>query len=265
MNPATSRLEPRQQRLALIAWPVMLSVSLLPDILFQELTGSRPAWLFGAKLVLLAILLLASLFWRVLRPLRLYFGVLLALYLVEWGVNRFYEALNYQDWFAGANSFVQQVGPGQVTGTTAAVLMALIMLAALGRFDRFFLVKGRLDAPAQPIPFILTRPPSWRILGPAIAGAMCLGLVAFVFVFGRPPRRNRWRRCCRCCLWCCFSRPVTPLARRCSTARLGWPRSKVRSALRKRYYSPPPSSASRITTACPTASWGASWLSSPAG
>lgn len=171
----------------LIAWLVMLLVSSLPNILFLELTGSLPNWLFWAKLVLIVALLLGSLFSESLRPLRLFFGVLLSFYLLEWGVARLFDALEYGNWFANANPFVQQIGLVQVTRTTAAVLMALVMLAVFRRLDRFFLVKGRLDAPARPIPFILTRPPSWRILGPAITGAMCLGLVVFIFVFGSPP------------------------------------------------------------------------------
>jgi membrane protease YdiL (CAAX protease family) len=171
----------------LIAWPVMLFVSMLPDILFQEVTGHLPAWLFGAKLALIAALLVGSLFWENLRPLRLFFGFLLALFILTWGVTRVFDGWNYRSWLAAASPFVQQVGLVQITRTTTAILMALVMLALFRRFDRFFLVKGRLDAPAQPIPFILTRPPSWRTLGPAIAGAMCLGLLVFVFAFGRPP------------------------------------------------------------------------------
>lgn len=187
MNSTVAVARPVLNFWTLIAWPVMLFVSMLPDILLQELTGHLPDWLFGAKLALITALLLGSLFWENLRPLRLFFGVLLTLFILEWGVMRFFDGLSYRSWLAAASPFVQQVGVVQITRTTTAILMTLVMLAVFRRFDRFFLVKGRLDAPAQPIPFILTRPPSWRVLGPAIAGAMCLGLLVFVFAFGRPP------------------------------------------------------------------------------
>jgi membrane protease YdiL (CAAX protease family) len=154
--------------------------------LFQELTGSLPSWLFPAKLAVLAALLLASLAWPKLRPLRMFFGVLLGLYLLEWGVGRVYNSPAYLAWFATASPFVRQLAPGQILRMAAALLLALGMLIVLRRFDRFFLVKGNLDAPAQPIPLVIDRPPSWRKLGPAITGAMCLGLVVFIFVFGRP-------------------------------------------------------------------------------
>ena len=36
-----------------IAWSITLLVSMLPDILFRELTGGLPAWLFWTKLGLM--------------------------------------------------------------------------------------------------------------------------------------------------------------------------------------------------------------------
>lgn len=192
MTIAVSNVRFSKNPSALIAWPAMLLVSMLPDILFLELSGSLPSWLFWAKLALIGTLLLLSLFRENLHPLRLFFGVLLALYLIEWGVASFFGAVQYSNWFANADPFIQQVGMVQVERMTAACLMVLVMLAVFHRFDRFFLVKGRLDAPAKPIPLIFTHPPSWRILGPAIAGAMSLGLVAFVFIFGNPPSLGSW-------------------------------------------------------------------------
>jgi hypothetical protein len=170
-----------------LAWGVTLLVSLLPDILFREVSGSSPAWLFWAKVGIAAALLGLSLLWKRLRALWLFAAVVLAVLLLEWGVARFYLAVGPIHWPAGASSFVRSVGSVQLVRTTAAVLLVLVMWVLLRRFDRFFLVKGRLDAPAEPIPWILDKPPSWRTLGPAIAGAMCLGLLVFVFVLGTPP------------------------------------------------------------------------------
>jgi membrane protease YdiL (CAAX protease family) len=166
---------------------VTLLVSQLPDVLFQELGGGLPAWLFWAKMDLICGALLASLFWKNLRALRLFFAVLLALYLIEWGADRFYQTLNYTNLLSGASSFVQSVGAVQIQRATEGILMLVVMLALVRRLDRFFFVKGKLDATAEPIPLIMDKPSSWRILGPFIAGAMCLGLLVFVFVFGGLP------------------------------------------------------------------------------
>jgi hypothetical protein len=168
-------------------WVVTLLISQLPDILFRELTGDIPVWLFWFKVGLIGGSLLISLFWKSLRALWLYFAVLLSVYLLEWGVELAYRALHYSAWFATASPFLQEMLAVQLPRATMGVATALIALALMGSFGRFFFVRGTLDAPAQPIPLVLTRPPAWHMLGPAITGAMCLGLVGFVFAFGKPP------------------------------------------------------------------------------
>ena len=78
----------------------------------------------------------------------------------------------------------------QISRATTGILLVLIMLTLMRRFDRFFLVKGKLDAQAAPIPLIPSKPVSWRILGPAIAGALCLGQFVFIFAFGNLPSQQ---------------------------------------------------------------------------
>ena len=176
-----------------IAWAATLLISLLPDILFRELTGSLPAWIYWVKVGLILALLFASLLWRPLRSLALFFAVLLAVYLVEGLVNQFFQRLNYPAWLKGAPAFVQSVGAVQIPRLASSILLVLVMLVLFLRFDRFFLAKGRLDASAAPIPLIMSRPGSWRILGPAIAGAMCLGLLVFTVAFGSLPSAQSLR------------------------------------------------------------------------
>jgi membrane protease YdiL (CAAX protease family) len=170
-----------------IAWAVTLLVSLLPDILFRELTGSLPAWLYWAKLGLVIALLLASLVWKNLRPLWLFSAVLLTVYLLEGLVGQFFQSLNYSAWLRNASPFVKDIGSVQIPRATTSLLLVLIMLVLMRRPGRFFLVKGKLDALAAPIPLLFGKPVKWSILGPAVAGAMCLGLLVFIFAFGSLP------------------------------------------------------------------------------
>jgi len=53
------------------------------------------------------------------------------LYLLEWGVARFFDVLGFSNWLANAHPFIQQVGLVQIARTTAAVLMVLVMLSVL--------------------------------------------------------------------------------------------------------------------------------------
>lgn len=165
----------------------MLLISLLPDILFKELTGSLPSWLFWTKNAFLVVAILTGLAWKPLGSLRRFFSVVLALHLLEWGVNSLLNALHYQNWLAGAAPFIQDVGSVQIARVLSAVGMVLVSLVLLGSPRRFFLVNGDLKARANPIPLLLTRPPAWNRLGPSVAGAMVLGLIVFIFVLGRPP------------------------------------------------------------------------------
>jgi len=93
--------------LLVLAWVITLAGSLLPDIHFRELTGSSPPWLFWYKVTILGGLLLTSLVWKTIRPLKQFFTVVLVVYLVEWGVGMAYQGLNNTAWFARADPFIQ--------------------------------------------------------------------------------------------------------------------------------------------------------------
>jgi membrane protease YdiL (CAAX protease family) len=171
----------------IIAWGAALLISLLPDILFRELTGSLPAWIYWAKVGLIVALLGISLVWKRLRPLWLFFAVLLAVYTLEGLLNTPRLQATYNIWLAHSSPFVRQIGAVQIPRTFTSLILVLIMLALFRSFSRFFLVKGDLRASSGSIPLIASHPPRWHLLGPAIAGAMCLGLLVFTFAFGSLP------------------------------------------------------------------------------
>jgi hypothetical protein len=187
MNQTLSNSKTVTNRLVLIAWVVILLISILPDILFREFTGNLPGWLFSIKVALLIVLLAVSFLWLDLRPLRLFLAVLLIAYLLEWGISWFYASLSYSTWFIRTNSFIQQMAFVQIPRLTSGILMVILMLFLFHKPGNFFFIKGDLAAKAEPIPLIMTRPSSWKILGPIIAAAMCLGLVVFSVIFGDLP------------------------------------------------------------------------------
>jgi membrane protease YdiL (CAAX protease family) len=169
------------------AWVITLLVSLLPDIIFREMLGGIPTWLYWAKIALLGIFFIACLSWKFLRPLALFILILLVIFLLEWGINWFYHSISYSAWFVGQPAFIKNIASVQVPRATIGILIVLIMLLLFRSFKGFFFVKGKLDAEAAPIPLLMTRPASWCVLGPAIAVAMSLGLLVFTFVFGSLP------------------------------------------------------------------------------
>jgi membrane protease YdiL (CAAX protease family) len=74
--------------------------------------------------------------------------------------------------------------------------LALVMTGLLwllhGDRRRFYLQRGDLGARAEPIPLIMTRPSSWRVLGPFLSVALPGGLTVFMLAFGQMPSAERW-------------------------------------------------------------------------
>ncbi|MBK9054668.1 MAG: hypothetical protein IPL78_28300 [Chloroflexi bacterium] len=79
----------------------------------------------------------------------------------------------------GDNRFIHDMLVVQGPRFTLALLMTgFLWFLTRNRHD-FFLALGKLDAPADPIPLIMTRPSSWRILGPFPLHRLSRGLDRF--------------------------------------------------------------------------------------
>jgi membrane protease YdiL (CAAX protease family) len=173
--------------LILLAWASTLIISSLPDILFRELSGALPAWLYWAKVGALALLLAAAIAWGRLRPLRLYFAALLGLYIAQWGVGEIYSRLNIADWFAGSIPFIRELLSVQIPRVTLGALMVLYLWALTRDLRRFFFVPGNRDAIAAPIPWIFSEPTPWRRLGPIACACLLAGMTVIVWLMGSHP------------------------------------------------------------------------------
>jgi membrane protease YdiL (CAAX protease family) len=169
------------------AWGLTLAVSNLPDILFRELGGGLPAWLYAAKVGGLAAFLLVSLAWRPLRGLRVYFAAVLALYAVQWGVGEGFARLNYMSWFTGTSPFLKEMLSVQIPRVTIGIIMVLILLALTRDFRRFFFVIGKRDAIAQPIPWLMSEATPWKKVGPFMCVCLLAGMVVILWLFGAHP------------------------------------------------------------------------------
>jgi hypothetical protein len=164
--------------LIVTAWAAMLLVSDLPDMLLTWLDSPIPGWLFWAKTGFLAVVLLAALAWKAIRPLWQYAVALLVLFLAL-GLT---SLVRMSDWFQGNFNYA---GVSFFTGFTALfvldILVALVVLAALWLMKRdrraFFLVKGQWDAPIEPVRWLgIKKGESWKTFGWIFGGAAGLGV-----------------------------------------------------------------------------------------
>lgn len=160
-------------------WGILLLVSDLPNLLLVNLRGADPNWLPWAKIGLLAACLALCRFWEPLRPAWKFAFVFLVFLLANWGVD---WSIQTELW---RSAFYQE--PVSYTASYLSfqvldVLRALLVLAALWWVFRdrqaFFLAKGQLDAPIEPVRWLgIGKGESWRVFGwifTACAGAAIL-------------------------------------------------------------------------------------------
>ncbi len=146
---------PQENRtFAILAWIVTILISTLPDILFDKLTNGVPPWLTFGKMGLLLGLIVVAFVSKSLRPLRNYFIVMFAFF----GLFELRSLIDFtlpplQTLF-GSNIFDNRMQPEQ-TGKLAVSVVMIILLFALGYKRRdFFLTRGNLRAPIEPVPLL---------------------------------------------------------------------------------------------------------------
>ncbi|MGO8837813.1 MAG: CPBP family intramembrane glutamic endopeptidase [Limisphaerales bacterium] len=167
-----------------VAWVVTLAVSLLPDVIWQMVTGLGAAWMLPAKLAFLGVVVVTGFVWAPVHPLRGY-GVLLAMiFLTDYLRGVVGGGALWQHWFGGGSAgFGRQMFGIQVLRVAAASVM-IGVLSLLGyRFRDFFLVKGDLNAPATPVCWLgMNKPVGWTRLGLISAGCISLGTLTFLLL-----------------------------------------------------------------------------------
>lgn len=187
--PHTTQAQTRRVTLTVIAWIVTLAVSELPQILFHELTGSVPAWLFGVKVALLMVAILASTFAQNVRPLRPFFLIVFALLALQ---GLMAQAATTPAWHglfgSDPTSFTSSLMNAEAQRFLIAALMAGVAWLVLRDRRAFFFAKGDLNALAGPLRFAgVTGSSTWRKRGPLIALALSAGLALFIILAGGAP------------------------------------------------------------------------------
>lgn len=169
------------------AWISMLLVSTLPDILLREFFGLTFSWMVWAKLAVLVVLGLAGFLWQPLKSLQRFFRILSVLFLAEWGSGWLAATGIWQSWFGGSTAgFTRSMLSTQLLRLGVALVMLCLLLLLFKKRAKFFFVRGDLQATAQPIPLIMTKPDSWKKLGWILAVCITGGTLLFLFLGGLP-------------------------------------------------------------------------------
>lgn len=163
----TVQRTPPRPLLALSAWAMMLVISDMPEIVWSVGPAAAPAWLLWIKLFVVAAFLLVSLAWQPIRPLWQYGAVLFV----------FQLALRAQSWVQGTawwqgtlaghqTSFSLAYGGPFITDLGVAVAVIGVLWLVKRRRADFFLAKGDLKAPIEPVRWLgIGKGESWRKFG----------------------------------------------------------------------------------------------------
>jgi len=151
----------------IFAWCSILLVSDLPDIISNAVFGQAPHWLFYCRVIFLALFTGFCFLWEKIRVLRPYALIMLV----------FFMALTASDWLSNLAWWKGLINDTQSSfflgylrpylrdiGVTLIVIVALLIIKH-HRKD-FFLVRGQLDAPIEPIRWLgIRQGESWRTFG----------------------------------------------------------------------------------------------------
>jgi len=179
-----------QNRTALlvVAWTVMLLVSLLPVVILQEIFHIPIPYQSRVQVSLAFLLLMlgSSYVWKALRPLRDYFVVFIILYAAEGFFYGLVGNLPTLEPYLESKAFVPTMMANQLLRMAVSLVMLAGLMVIKRKREAFYLVRGNLGATADPIPLIMAKPNSWRKLGVILSLVVSLGTLTFLLIAAYP-------------------------------------------------------------------------------
>lgn len=170
-----------------LVWVTTLLASTLPDAVWQALAGTPPHWLLWAKIALLALLVLLTLVWANIQPLRLFFLMLLILLpAYQWLTGWLPTLPVWKQWFGqaewiGGTAFIRLAKI-----TVAFLMMGILNLSGRQRGD-YFLTRGQLDAPAENVRWLgISKGTPWSHIAPIVAVIAFVPVLAVLWLSDPP-------------------------------------------------------------------------------
>jgi hypothetical protein len=168
---------------------VILLTSLLPKVILQEIFGLIVSGDMQLVISLSVILfaLLTSLICRSLRPLWPFLVLLFVLFTSQWLVHTRIDRLPmFRSWL-DSSSFNAYMPAEQFLNSIVTLLMIAALLLIGKRRSDFYLVRGDIAAPVEPIGWLGVRAGErWNKFGTWLSVILSLGTLAFLVIAGRP-------------------------------------------------------------------------------
>lgn len=180
--------QPRMS-IVLAAWSLVLALSLGPTVIAQEVFGQAVSadLRAGSSVIVILAGLLLTLVWTPSRELRPFLWLFLVLVGSQWVVYTQVGRLPiFLGWLRDPSFSVYM--PAELVLNLVVTLAVIAALFVLKRDRRtFYLAKGDLSAPAEPIPWLgVKRGTRWSTLGRDLSVCITLGTLAFLAISGTP-------------------------------------------------------------------------------
>jgi len=179
-----------QKTVIIVAWLIVLLISLLPKVILQEIFGQTVTrdqqTLLSLGVILIA--LAATLAWKALRGLRPMLILFAVLVCSQWVVyDRIDKMFNYPSWLNNPSFNISMLAEQSLNLMITLAVIATLLLMKKKRAD-FYLVKGDIAAPAKPIRWLgVKEGDRWNKFGMWLTICISLGTLAFLIIAGRPP------------------------------------------------------------------------------
>ena len=143
-------LNPARTPVIVVAWLATLLASTLPDAIWQQFSGTIPNWLIWGKAGLILALILVTWAWKWLKLLRIYL-ILLWVHIMAWEILFYIQATPSWSQWTKSNTWVSGILMIQLIKFGIALLTLAALFILMGRRQRFFWVKGQVNAVAEPV------------------------------------------------------------------------------------------------------------------
>lgn len=171
----------------LIFWGMAVFASILPEVMADQFFGKNLPWLNSTRIVVFALLFLATFFLKPIRQLRGFS----AIWFVIYGGSEMLSKLNFRWPFLeklfGNTPFVRQMQPEQFGKfALALVMIAVLLILGYGR-KKIYLTPGKLNAPITPVKWMgFPKPDSWWWFGGQYGIYIPLGMGVVAWMVSRP-------------------------------------------------------------------------------
>ena len=174
--------EKNSKKMVLIPWLAMIFVSAFPNIILREGLNINLPWLRWAKIGVLLVLFMISVFNKKLFPLRQYFGVFLAVFITTEAIIMLRATEQWKIWFGGDTpSFVQHMLRKQLLLLVSAFIIFFILLLLKKKPSQFYLSMGDLNARVKPVKWLAVQDNiHWKRFGSEFGVYLSIGLLIYL-------------------------------------------------------------------------------------